>query len=282
MKKFYKNIHVIRLLACWAILLYHLHIIKGGFLAVCVFFVLSGYLSCLSAFKKENFSLKSYYLNRLYKIYFQLLLVVFITIAIVALFSNITWINLKPETTSVLFGYNNFWQLQANLDYFTRHISLPFIHFWYISILLQFDLIFPFFFLLLRKIGTKFHKVIPCILTFLCATIGTIYFGIMNQEQNIMITYYHTLTRIFSLLFGVSLGFIHFYYGSLIPKPFKEKIVSRFLLYFYLLLLICFFIFVDSNSIYYASSMILVTFITCRFLDTLPLHQRKILQSYGK
>ena len=56
-KKYYKNIDIIRLLACIAVLLYHLNILKGGYLAVCTFFVLSGYLSCISAFKKEKFNI---------------------------------------------------------------------------------------------------------------------------------------------------------------------------------------------------------------------------------
>ena len=57
--------------------------------------------------------------------------------------------NLKPETNSVLFGYNNFWQLDANMDYFAMHSSSPFIHLWYIAILMQFELIFPFIYIIL-------------------------------------------------------------------------------------------------------------------------------------
>ena len=144
MKKYFKDLNIIRLIACIAVLLYHLNILKGGYLAVCTFFVLTGYLSCISAFRKEKFSLKEYYKNRLFKIYLPLVIVVFISIGIISFLPNIFWFNLKPETTSVLLGYNNFWQLNANLDYFARHVDSPFMHFWYIGILLQFDLVFPF------------------------------------------------------------------------------------------------------------------------------------------
>ena len=64
-KKYVIGIDYIRLIACIGVLLYHLTVLKGGFLAVCVFFVLSGYLSCVSALKKNKFSLKEYYLNKL-------------------------------------------------------------------------------------------------------------------------------------------------------------------------------------------------------------------------
>jgi len=54
--KVYKDINFMRLFACTSVLLYHLNILKGGYLAVCIFLVLSGYLSCISAFKKDKFS----------------------------------------------------------------------------------------------------------------------------------------------------------------------------------------------------------------------------------
>ena len=53
-KKYYKDIDLIRLFSCIAVLLYHLNILNGGYLAVCIFFVISGYLSCVSLFKKNK------------------------------------------------------------------------------------------------------------------------------------------------------------------------------------------------------------------------------------
>lgn len=266
-KKYYKDINVIRLLACIAILLYHLNILKGGYLAVCTFFVLSGYLSCISAFKTEKFSFLSYYSNRLLKIYVPLLLVVFITISVISLFPNIIWFNLKPETTSVLLGYNNFWQLKANLDYFARHINSPFMHLWYISILLQFDLIFPFIYIILRKIGDKIKKIIPCVITLILALIFSLYFYKMSLTHNMMNVYYNTFTRVFSLLFGLSLGFFKFYYSSLIPKKWKNNYINKIIFYLYILVLICLFIFIDASSKYFSISMLAVTLITVRLID---------------
>lgn len=266
-QNYYKNLDLLRLLSCIAILLYHLNILKGGYLAVCTFFVLTSYLSCISEFKKEKFSLKDYYLKRLVKLYLPLALVVFISLAAISLFSNISWFNLKPETTSVLLGYNNFWQLNANLDYFARHINSPFIHFWYIAILLQFDLVFPLIFVPLRKLGDKVAKSLPCLITSTATIAATIYFYKMSITQNMMVTYYDTLTRVFSLLFGLTLGFLHTYYRSLLPNKFKEKPYSTIVLYFYLLLLLVLFILIDSKSPYFALSMIITSILTCRIID---------------
>ena len=156
-KKYFKNIDFVRLFACIMILLYHLGIVKGGYLAVCTFFVFSGYFSCISLFNKEKVSLKEYYSNKILRLYLPLIVVVFISITCTSLFSK-TWLNLKPESTSIVLGYNNYWQLSSSMDYFSSHINSPFIHLWYIAILLQFDLIFPYIFMLLKKVGDKFNK----------------------------------------------------------------------------------------------------------------------------
>lgn len=258
---------IIRVFACISILLYHLNILKGGYLAVCTFFVLSGYLSCISAFKKENFSILSYYKTRLLKVYLPLMIVVFITIGIISLLPYISWLHLKPETTSILLGYNNFWQLSANMDYFAGDITSPFTHLWYISILLQFDLVFPFIHLFLKKMGDKVNTLFPCVFPSIFAIIGAIYFYKMCITQTIMMPYYHTLTRIFSLLFGLSLGYIHSYFKAYIPKKLKKKPNNKIIFYTYLIILTSLFIFIDAQSTLFPISMIITTIITCRLTD---------------
>lgn len=266
-KKYYKDLNIIRLVACIAVLIYHLGLLKGGYLAVCTFFVLTGYLSVVSSFKKRAFSIKEYYKNRLIKVYIPLVIVVFITIGVTSFFKNVYWISLKNETTSVLLGYNNFWQISANLDYFARHVDSPFMHLWYIGILLQFELIFPFLFRLLKKTGEKIDKIMPCIIPLVFATASIIYFLIASHSSNIMNAYYNTFARCFSIFFGVSLGFIHSYYKPLIPKKIKKGGLSKVLFYIYLGISLILFIFVKSTSNLFTISMILVTLISCRLID---------------
>lgn len=266
-KKYYKDLNIIRLVACIAVLFYHLGLLKGGYLAVCAFFVLTGYLSVVSSFKKRAFSIKEYYKNRLIKVYIPLVIVVFITIGVTSFFKNVYWISLKNETTSVLLGYNNFWQISANLDYFARHVDSPFMHLWYIGILLQFELIFPFLFKLLKKSGEKIDKIMPCIIPLVFATASIIYFLIASHSSNIMNAYYNTFARCFSIFFGVSLGFIHSYYKPLIPEKIKKGGLSKVLFYIYLGISLILFIFVKSTSSLFTISMILVTLISCRLID---------------
>lgn len=265
-KKYYKDLDIIRVISCIAVFLYHLNILKGGYLAVCIFFVLTGYLSCISALKKDKFSIINYYKNRLIHIYLPLVVVVFLSIYIISFFNNINWVNLKPETTSVLLGFNNYWQIGANLDYFARHVSSPFMHLWYIGILLQFELVFPFIFLLLKKIGDKTKKNIPIIITCLLTIISTAYFYYMSTTSNIMSVYYDTLCRIFSIMFGLTLGFISSN-KKLIPDKLSKSPINRIVFYGYIVLLIISFIFVSSTSKLFALFMILTSIITCRIID---------------
>ena len=85
-------------------------------------------------------------------------------------------------------------------------------HLWYMGIMLQFDLVFPFIFLGLRKLEDKFNKIVPCIVIFVLSILSMIFFLKSSIDQNIMFAYYNTFTRMFSILFGVLLAFIHQYY----------------------------------------------------------------------
>ncbi len=276
-KKYYKELDVIRVLSCLAVLLYHFNILKGGYLAVCTFFVLSAYLSVISSEGKKDFSILEYYKKTFLRVYLPLIIVVFLTISVVNLM-DVTWFNLKPETKSVLLGYNNFWQLSANLDYFARHINSPFMHLWYISILLQFDIIFPFIYLGLKKIKSK---LIPIITTVAISFMFLGYFFIVNYSKDIMVTYYSTFTRIFSLLFGLSLGFIHSNYKYKISNTIKNKQGTK-IFYGYLLILILMFIFVDSKSIFMPFGMVLTTLISLRLIDYGTLKTEKNLSKLDK
>lgn len=272
-REYYNRIDIIRIISCIMVLLYHLNILKGGYLAVCTFFTLSGYLVCMSALKREKFSIKEYYINTLKRIYIPLIIVVFITVIIAKLNPFLSWMNLKKETTSVIFGYNNFWQLSANLDYFTRNVNSPFTHLWYISILMQFDLIFPIIFLIFRKIDRKARNNISTLLVFLLMLATTILFFYMSKTQDIMQVYYNTIARSFSILWGVILALVH--NENRIKFSEKTKKYNNFIYIIYTLILIALGIFVSDKSNNYAIYMILTTFITTRLIKYSLLDNRK-------
>ena len=272
-KEYFKKLDFIRIISCLLVLLYHLNIVKGGFLAVCTFFTLSGYLTCISVLGSKEFSIKAYYINKLKKMYFPLLIVVFVTLIVAKLNTNINWINLKPETNSVIWGYNNIWQLKANLDYFTRHNNSPFIHFWYISILMQFDIIFPIAFICFRKLNERLKKDISIIIVFLLNIITMVFFFYLGKTQDIMTVYYNTIARSFSIFFGVNLAILHYKYDIRFSIFFRKFNTLIFTLYLLVLIVLCMFVSGDSN--YYAMYMILITIISYRLIDYSVLNNTK-------
>ncbi len=265
--KHFKYLDILRIFACITIFLYHLNILKGGFLAVSIFFVLSGYLSTIKLFKKDKISFKEYYLNKLFRLYLPMLIVVFTSVGIVKLLLNVNWFNLKPEVTSIVLGYNNFWQIMTNMDYFRSASETPFIHLWYMAILIQFDLVFPFIFLLLKKIGSKINKNIPIIITSVVSLLGGAYFYYSGINNDILFTYYNTFTRMFALFSGVTLGFIHHYYGNLVPSKIKDSNLKKYIFYAYLVILLLLCIFISPGSKYIYLSMIITTLLGVRITE---------------
>ncbi len=272
-KEYYKRLDYIRIISCILVFLYHLNIVKGGFLAVCTFFALSGYLNCMSALKKSDFSIKSYYISRFKKIYLPLLIVVSLTVIITKQISTINWINLKQETLSVVFGYNNFWQLKANQDYFTRLVNSPFTHLWYIAILLQFELVFPIVFIVLKKLDEKINDKFSIIIVGLLTIISTAFFVYISKTQNIMAVYYNTFARSFSILFGIFMALIHYKFDIKPSKTQRENCSLLFTVYTILLLLLCWAVTAESSN--YAILMIIATFISVRIIRYATIKTKK-------
>ena len=265
--KHFKYIDILRIFSCIMIFLYHLNMLKGGFLAVSIFFVISGYLSTIKLFKKEKISFKEFYLNKLFRLYLPMLIVVFVSIGVIKLFLDVNWFNLKPEVTSIILGYNNFWQVMTNMDYFRSGLESPFIHLWYMAILMQFDLVFPFIFLLLKKIGDKINRIIPVTITLVISLFGGAYFYYSGVNNGILFTYYNTFTRIFALFFGITLGFIYHYYGNLVSSKIKNPILKKCIFYTYLVILLLLFIFINPSSKYIYLGMIITTLLSVRITD---------------
>lgn len=263
-KTYYKKIDYIRVLLCLSVLFYHVGILKGGYLAVNCFFALSGYLAICSFLEKKKFSFKEYYSNRFKRIYLPLITVVFLTIAFLSFFPDIHWINLKPETTSVLLGYNNYWQINANLDYFVRNISSPFMHLWFIAIMIQIELVLPLFLLVLRKIDKKNTGTIPCIIIGLLS-IGSCYLFLhYYYSGKIMMAYYDTFARLFSVLFGLLFGYISTLYDSF---HLKSNRFSKIIYYLYLIVIVTLFILIDDKNKFFEVSMILVPILGLRLIE---------------
>jgi len=255
-------ISLLRAVLCIAVFFYHLGLLKGGYLAVCFFFVISGYLCTESMINRWDESLRRYYVGKFKRLYLPLIVVIFISVFAVSLIPDINWITLKPETTSSLFAYNNFWQLSVNNDYFARHSDSPFMHLWYIAILIQFELIYPFIYKFLRWVENKVNDSALYIISAAFAIfLGVFIYFVAGGNK--MAAYFNSFARFFSLFAGFA--------AFLLFKRFKlfrdrtDKHQKSYIVAYAIMLIVMFVLFflVDSDSDFFGISMIFVTILSC-------------------
>ena len=193
----------LRTLAITGVTLFHMfpHTIRGGWLGVSLFFVLTG---CLLAYTSEksrishSFSLRSYIWKRIKRIYPSLLIMILLTVGIYSILAPDVIKAIRMEVVSVVLGYNNWWQISENADYFTRMANQsPFTHLWFLGIELQYYLLWPLLFGLYIAVSRVLS---PRAGTFLFLAGGVAALGIMpfdfGEGMNMTRLYYGTDTQI--------------------------------------------------------------------------------------
>lgn len=202
MKKIYsKEIDCFRGIAVLAVIFYHLPNSKlpGGLQGVTIFFVVSGFLMAKNTIRDEKnrqFSFLHFYYKRIKRIYPFLLFSLVVSIFILGI-RNIRLIgNIRSELPSLIFGYNNWWQLNQGVSYFDSYFNASlFKHYWSLSVELQFYLIWPFLFIVIKRMRRK--QVFYLIYTLIFVSI---LFSLFLPSAK---AYYHTVAKLFPFLLGV-------------------------------------------------------------------------------
>ncbi|EME8129972.1 acetyltransferase [Enterococcus faecium] len=202
MKKIYsKEIDCFRGIAVLAVIFYHLpnSLLPGGLQGVTIFFVVSGFLMAKNTIRDEKnrqFNFLHFYYKRTKRIYPFLLFSLVVFIFILGI-SNIRLIgNIRSELPSLIFGYNNWWQLNQGVSYFDSYFNASlFKHYWSLSVELQFYLIWPFLFIVIKRMRRK--QVFYLIYTLIFVSI---LFSLFLPSTK---AYYHTIAKLFPFLLGV-------------------------------------------------------------------------------
>ena len=208
------GLDALRTLAITGVTFFHMFpdTIRGGYLGVSLFFVLTGYLLAYTSeadWLGGKFGILRYYSKRIKRIYPSLLIVMLTTVGIYHLLNFKVIAAIRPEVLSVVLGFNNWWQIAQNADYFTRIANAsPFTHLWFLGIELQYYLIWPLLFFIYTVLYRLIGKSVG-IIFFVLIGIATAALMPMMYQPGMDVTrlYYGTDTRIYALLLGGALGF---------------------------------------------------------------------------
>jgi peptidoglycan/LPS O-acetylase OafA/YrhL len=251
------DIEALRGLSVILVILYHFklsnldyQIIKGGFVGVDIFFVISGFIitKIIIENKIENFSLLYFYERRIKRIIPLLSIVLIVSIASLFFVFDFFLLNKNINASfSISTAVSNFYfWASAVLYHFAEKNSLINLHFWSLSIEMQFYIFFPLLFIVFKSKEKVIHFIIFML-------IGLSYlFVIKNYKTHNMFNFYNSFSRVFEFLSGA----IIFLYSDFI----KQKIKKKFHSYIYLLGLIILFLYLQflQNENYHPSPHTLV------------------------
>ncbi len=181
-RKIRKDIDGLRAIAVASVIFYHTHIpfIRGGFVGVDIFFVISGYLISeiiCRDIDSGNFDLATFYERRIRRIFPAL----FVLLVVV---DFLGFLFLVPQSYKQMVNSSSTAALSFSNVYFYRHHGyfdigstlLPLLHTWSLGVEVQFYAIIPLVFLFLRRrFGWSWPLIVSSmtILSFACCVLQT-------------------------------------------------------------------------------------------------------------
>lgn len=242
----------------------------GGYLGVSLFFVITGYLM---AFKSKSNMLKAaylktYFLKRIKRIYPALLIVLLTTIGVYSFLAPEIITAIRPEAISIVLGYNNWWQITQNSDYFTRLMNQsPFTHLWFLGIELQYYVIWPilfiFYTILTHRCGKRAGLLFFICLSLLSSLLMPLYY---QQGLDITRLYYGTDMRLYALLFGATMGIFHVDYIFQTTGKWHIFLGNMGILVACIITFVGYITLAGQFPIVYQGGMLFFTFLFCIFL----------------
>lgn len=293
MKK-YKQIDsftFLRAIFILAICIFHssVQILPGGFMAVIGFFVMSGFLMMKKISNIDNFNLEEFKINiqkRFLKLMPSLIFVISLSLIIALIFSKIIFHDsIKASIPSALF-FQNLYQIFKGGSYFTKngYFSM-FTHFWYISMQIQFILVFYLINYLLDifkdKINNKYIKIyVFGIISIISILIMII---LSFDKKNISRIYYGSDTRVNAIFIGAITYLLVDKFSKLIDFSKEKEFSEKYILYGILLLSFIVYFLVNGENLYtYRIIIPIYTLIQALLIGILYTYEKENIISINK
>jgi len=206
--KYRPEVDGLRCIAVMSVILYHAGLpwLRGGFVGVDVFFVISGYLITKIVYAEllaGRFSFTTFYERRVRRIFPALALMLVVTTAA-------GWVLLTPaqykefgqSLAACLFFLSNVY-FYLRTEYFARQSEeLPLLHTWSLSVEEQFYVVFPILLLVLTKWAPRWTRSV--IMAVLLGSLGLCIYRQAHLLQDL--NFFDTSSRAWELLVGAWLG----------------------------------------------------------------------------
>ncbi len=216
--KYRPEIDGLRTLAVLSVIIYHAEFtvnnskfLKGGFLGVDVFFVISGFLITsiiLSELYKTNrFSISRFYERRARRLLPALFIVILTSLPFAwSLLPPIQLVDFSKSILSTLvFGSNFYWEYTLQEYGAESSLLKPFLHTWSLSVEEQYYLLFPFILLILNR----FFKARTIALLF-AGLLVSLLFAEGITQRDVSFSFYMLPSRFWELLAGALLASYQF------------------------------------------------------------------------
>jgi peptidoglycan/LPS O-acetylase OafA/YrhL len=222
----------LRAVAVVAVIFYHANHswLKGGFLGVEVFFVISGYLITLlllaESTRNGRINLRDFWLRRARRLLPALWTLLVGVTVYVAIFRRSELGNLRGDVVAGFTYVTNWFQIHTGSSYFSDFGYVPLRHLWSLAVEEQFYLLWPLLMLVVMKVGRRRLPVVG--FAFLLASIGIAvlcgwiyrtgpvgditqtpnqYFSFLGRDvSRIDFAYLSTITRMGGLFIGAALA----------------------------------------------------------------------------
>lgn len=281
----FNYITILRGIATLGITFFHLfpQRIKGGFLGVVMFFLMSGFLMTRNLDTKSNLdtkeNLKDSLISRFNKLLPPLYSIMVIGLLISFVFYKAIFTDSIKSAFPVAFGYQNIYQIVSGGSYFQRNGNFSiFTHLWYISLQIQYILIFYCLnFLIDRYDLKKFRKWIFAGLT-LISFIAMYVLAI--RKADITRIYYGPDTRMSALFLG-GLMYLESERLEEIFDKFSNNYKKIGFAIIFLLSVIPFFFIEGESYSTYKLFMIIYTLIVGFLVLSLYLYEKNLILGHG-
>lgn len=212
----------VRALAVTAVIAYHLFpgVVKGGFLGVDVFFVLSGFLITTLLLREDRannyINLKAFWQRRIRRLIPALVALILVVVPTALVINRDLLVGVRRQVLGALTFSTNWLEIAHGSSYFDQTTPNLFKNFWSLAIEEQFYLFWPLLMLVVLALLPGWRSRLGLASVLAIGSAGLMM--VLYDGDNATTVYYATHTHLFGIAIGIGLAFLWADRGSFLGR----------------------------------------------------------------